>query len=223
MSQSSSHLSEELAALSDRFSELGEQLLGSARQLHAPGVPPADDLVEALGGCRRDFAALRDRARGLAGDLLVACPPDEQLNSLRDLTGLLDRVAEAEVRRSKTEEVRRRALSVLERVLALSHTSEADFAPLREAQDRARGLHESIATAAWSSPHPDSHRLAEGDHHFADLLTLIEDRDKLSDDLWATLHDSVGGAFGKSLAAAAARSKLARRPADEMACAGSHN
>ena len=64
MSQSSSsHLSQELADLSDRFSELGERLLTAARQLHAPGTPPPDDLLESLGACRRDFQSLRDRSR----------------------------------------------------------------------------------------------------------------------------------------------------------------
>ena len=58
------------------------------------------------------------------------------------------------------------------------------------------------------NPHGDADKLAEGEHHFADLLSLIEDRDELSDELWASLHDNVTRAFGKALAAAAARSKL---------------
>src|SRR5262249_7972034 len=40
-SQSRSSLSRELAALSGRFVELGEQLLSTASQLHTPGTPPA--------------------------------------------------------------------------------------------------------------------------------------------------------------------------------------
>ncbi len=220
MSQSSSHLSQELAALSDRFSELGERLLGAARQLHAPGVPPADDLLEALGGCRREFHALSDRIRDQAGALLIATPPAEQIHNLSDLNTLLDQVAETEIRQSKSEETRRRALSVLDRVLLLSHSSNADFAPLHDVHNRARELHSGISQTEWHSPHPETDRLAEGDHHFADLLTLIEERDDLSDDLWASLHENVGNAFGKSLAAAAARSKLVVR--HDMAHAEHH-
>ena len=228
MSQSSSHLSLDLSMLSDRFSELGERLLSVARQLHAPGIPPADDLIESLGGCRSDFASLRQRARDLAGSLHVAAPADDQLTSLSDLTGLLDHVAEAEIHQSKSEEVRHRALSVLDRVMTLSHSGNPDFAPLREAHAQARELHSAVSNAAWSSPHPEADRLAEGDHHFAELLTLIQDRDELSDELWATLHENVGHAFGKALAAAAARSKLVipqnpERSHGEMAYSAAHH
>lgn len=208
MSQTSSLLSQELAGMSDRFSEVGERLLASARQLHAPGIPPADELLESLAGCRHEFLSLRDRAVQLASSLSVSCPPAEQLSSLQDLTTLLDHAAEAEIRQSKSEELRRRSLSVLDRVLTLSHTSIPDFAPLRECHDRARELRHTIAEGAWTSLPADAEKLAEGQHHFADLLTLIEDHDDLHDDHWATLHESVGQAFGKSLAAAAARSKL---------------
>ena len=218
MSQSSSHLSHELAALSDRFSELGERLLSVARQLHAPGLPPGEDLLVSLGDCRRDFGSLRERAVELAGSLHVEVPSDDRLNSLSDLTGLLDHVAEAEIHQSKSEEVRRRAVSVLDRVLMLAHIGDPDFAPLHEVHAKARELHSAVLSASWLEPHSEADRLAEGDHHFADLLTLIQDRDELSDELWATLHENVGQAFGKSLAAAAARSKLTIRPSAE----GSH-
>jgi hypothetical protein len=208
MSASSSHLSQEIAALSDRFSELGERLLNSARQLLSPGVPPADDLLEALGRCRGEFFGLRDRVRHLAGSLELATPSDDQLQNLNDLNGLLDRVAEVEIRQSKVEESRRRSISVLDRVLSLTHASGPDFAPLREAHDRARELHSAIASAPWSDPHPEAAKLAEGDHHFADLLTLIQDRDEISDELWADLHENVSKNFGEAMATAAARAKL---------------
>jgi hypothetical protein len=208
MSQSSSRLSQQLAGLSDRFSELGERLLTAARQLHAPGTPPAEPLIEEVGACRRDFFALRDRALELAQSLQVACPAPEQLGNLHDLTALLDQAAESEVRLAKSEELRRRALSVLDRVLALSHATAADFAPLHECQRHARSLREGIADSAWSSLPPEAGRLAEGDHHFAGLLTLVDNHDELNDDLWAELHESVSQAFGKPLAAAVARSKL---------------
>ena len=125
MSQSSSLLSQELAGMSDQFSEIGERLLSAARQLHAPGTPPSDDLLDALTACRREFVSLCDRARALAGSLLVSCPPAEQLVSLQDVTGLLDQVAEAEIHQSQSEELRRRSLSVLGRVLSLSHATIA--------------------------------------------------------------------------------------------------
>ena len=208
MTQNSSHLSTELTALSDRFSDIGERLLAAARQLHAPGVPPADELIEAVSVSRHEFMSLRDRALQLAETLEIHAPASEHLQSLQDITGLLDQVAEAELRRSKGEDTRRRAVAVLDRVLTLSHASGGDFEPLRQAHEQALALRASISDGGWGNPHTDAEKLAEGEHHFADLLSLIEDRDELSDELWATLHESVTNAFGKALAAAAARSKL---------------
>ncbi len=65
-----------------------------------------------------------------------------------------------------------------------------------------------ILTEATSGPPEEAIRLAEGDHPFVDLLTLIEEGDTLSDDDWARLHTSVGAAFGVPLARAAARGRL---------------
>jgi hypothetical protein len=211
MSQNSSQLSQELAAMPDRFSELGERMPTAARQLHAPGPPPAEDLFEAVGTCRRAFTSLRDRTRELAESLLLEPPSADQIKSLQDVTGLLDRVAQAEILQSKTEEQRRRAVAILDRVLSLSHRTTSDFPALRECHEKAQGLRSLVSEAHWSSLHPETERLAEGDHHFANLLTLIEDRDDLSDEMWANLHEDVSRVFGKQLAAAAARSKLVPR------------
>jgi len=207
--QSSTDLSQELAVLSDVFSDLGERLIQAARQLLGRGAPPPESLVNELSLCRRDFVSLRDRTRELAGSLHVAGPPEEDLHGLQDLAGLLDEIAGAETRQDRSEETRRRALSVLDRVGLLSHVSDADFPALRDCQDRARALHGAISECGWTGLPAEAESLAEGEHALAHLLRLIEDRDELNDDLWASLHESVGSALGKSIAAAAARSKLA--------------
>jgi hypothetical protein len=208
MGYSSSDLSHELTVITDVFMDLGERLTQASRQLQDPGTPPPESLVEELAACRRDFADLRDRTRELAGSLHVAIPAVEELAGLHDLSALLDEVAEAEIRQSKGEEVRRRSLSILDRVLMLSHISAADAPALHACQDQARSLHGAISEGGWNSLPAEAEPLSEGEHAFAHLLTLIEDRDELSDDLWAELHESVGKTFGKSLAAAAARARL---------------
>ena len=213
MSPSSNDLSQELATLSDAFSDMGERLLHAARALHSPGKPPEESLVEEVGARRRDFESIRDRARQLAESLHVVAPPPEALGSLQDITALLDDVAESEIRLSKSEEVRRRALSVLDRVLSLSHASNAEFPALRDCQERARHAREAIANGHWTGLPEEAERLAEGDHAFVSLMTLIEDREELHDDHWASLHETVGATFGKPLAAAAARAKIVL-PAD---------
>jgi hypothetical protein len=208
MSMNSTDLSHELAVMTDVFVDLGERMIQAARQLHSPGTPPPEPLVEELLSCRRDFADLRDRSRELAGSMHVACPPNDKLVGIQDLSALLDEIAEAEIHQSRCEEVRHRSLSILDRVLLLSHLNESDNAALRACQEQARSLHETIANGTWSTLPSEAEHLADGEHAFAHLLTLIEDRDELSDDLWATLHESVGSTFGKSLAASAARAKL---------------
>jgi hypothetical protein len=208
MSQSSNALSQEIAVLADVFSDLGDRLLRAARELHKPGTPPDATLIEEIEASRQDLESLRDRSRELAESLHVECPPPEALNSLHSLAALLDDVAEAEIRLSRSDEIRRRSHAVLQRVLAIGHTVDPDHAALRECQGLARGLHQQIADAAWTSLPAEAERLAEGDHPFAHLLSLIEDRDELGDDVWASHHEAVSNAFGKTLAAAAARSRL---------------
>ena len=217
MSQSSSNLlSQEVAVMADVFSDLGERLLHAARELHAPGTPPPQELLDELSACRKDLDGLRERSRTLAAALHIACPPDDRLQNLQSITALLDDVAEAEIRQSKSDEVRRRALFVLQRVLSLSQSTQRDFAPLLDCQGKARDLICQIADAPWTSLPGEAERLAEGDHAFTHLLSLIEDREDLHDDHWAHLHESVGALFSKPLAAAAARSKLVL-PADSAA------
>jgi hypothetical protein len=193
--------------MSERFSDLGECLLSAARQLHAPGTPPAEELLEAVGVCRRDFLSLCDRVREQAASLDVEAAA-EPLSSLHDVSVLLDHVAEAEILQSRSEEQRHRALSVLDRVLSISHAGSSDFAPLLDCQERARSVRTAVAESHWASLDPEAERLAEGEHEFSNLLSLIEDRDELNDELWAALQENVGNELGKALAAAAARSKL---------------
>jgi hypothetical protein len=215
MDPSSSDLSQELAVISDVFSDLGERLLSAARQLHAPGTPPPEKLVEELTASRRDFFAIRDRTRQRAEALRVSCPREDVLNTVQGLSKLIDEIGEAEARRAKGEETRRRAIATLDRTLQLSHTGGGDFAPLREVHDQVRQLRGSIESASWETPHPEAERLALDDHPYVHLLHLVEKRDELNDDQWATLHDSVGERFGKPLAAAAARAKLSLPPVAE--------
>ncbi|MHC5539365.1 hypothetical protein ACYOEI_14195 [Singulisphaera rosea] len=208
MNQGSGDLSADVARMSDAFSELGERLLAAARQLHSPGTLPPEALVEALSDSRHAFQELRGRVRERAGALGLAEPPESSLDSLQGVNSLLDSVIEAEIGRAKGESIRRRALGTLERVTYLTHTSDPNFTPIRECLDRARELHDKIADGPWSDLPREAEQLAEGDHPFSHLLILTEGRDELDDDRWASFHESISSAFGKSLAAAAARSKL---------------
>jgi hypothetical protein len=216
MTYSSNDLSQELLEISDIFSNLGERLLGAARQLHAPGAPPPQGLIDELGHARREYLGLRDRTMERAEALHVTLPSAETLDTVQGLTALLDLVAESEIRQAKAEETRRRAVSVLDRVLSLQHSGEGEFAPLRDCQNQARTVRDAVLDGSWTALPPETEPLSEGNHPFANLLALVEDREVLNDDLWASLHDTIGATFGKSLAAAAARATLVlpARPTD---------
>ena len=218
MNQSSHQLSQEIAVLSDLFSDLGERLLEAARQLRTPGAPPPDHLLEELSSCRQDLAGLRARALELASSLGVPCPPPESLDNLQSIASLLDGVAEAEILQARREDVRRHAAEVLERVGQLSHAGGAGFAPLEDCKALARSLGNRLAGSDWADLAAEFEQIAEGGHGFSALLSLVGDHDDLSDDHWADLHELVASAFGKSLAAAAARGKIVL-PADEPVAA----
>jgi hypothetical protein len=208
LSMSSNDLSHELVVLTDVFADLSERLIEAAHHLQTPGLPPSDALVAELSSCRREFTNLRDRTLTLGHSLEVDCPTVENLASLEDLTTLLNEIAETELRQSRSEEMRRRSLSVLDRVLVLRHAVDGEFSPLHACQETARTLHGAIANVPWRALPAEAEPLAEGGHAMTHLLTLVEDGDELSDDVWAELHESVGAAFGKSLATAAARARL---------------
>lgn len=216
-------LSQELSKISDIFSSLSERLLGAARQLHSPGSPPPEGLIEELGHARREFVDLRDRTKERAETLHVALPTSETLDTIQGLTAVLDLVAESETRQSKAEEIRRRALSVLDRVLTLNHATDREFAPLRDCQGQARILREAIVAGSWTALPSETEPLSEGEHPFANLLALVEDRDVLEDERWGSLHDTIGSTFGKSLAAAAARAKLILTPVTPARSVGASN
>ena len=222
MSISSNDLSHELVVLTDIFTELSQRVVEAAQQLLTPGSPPPEAVVEELASSRREFANLRDRTHELGESLHVACPSLMSLSSLKELTTLLDEVAEAEIRQAKNEEVRRRSLSFLDRVLKLRHVSDPEFSALQDCHDQASTLQFAIADGAWHVLPAEAETLAGGEHAYAHLLRLIEDCNELSDDLWAELHDSVRAAFGKSLAAAVARSRIAST-AEQHAMVGSQH
>jgi hypothetical protein len=198
-----------VSALADRFSDLHRRLLQAANDLHDPGIPPPEGLLADLTASHADFIALRTRIVAHAESLAVpTIPRPEHGVSLKHLKDLLQVVMEAEEKRATGEQVRHRALNLLDRVLAIVHSDRTDFAPLLECQAQARDLFRAIADSPWPQVHAEAEPLTSGNHPFVDLLTFIEGLRELDDDRWATLHDSVTRAFGRALVVAIARGKL---------------
>jgi hypothetical protein len=103
----------------------------------------------------------------------------------------------------------------LDRVLAIKHREEPDFAPLLECLAKARELRQRAAEIEFSGetdPPADVleevQSVADGHHPLCDLLAQVEEHDSLDDERWHDLTAHITRAFGKPLATAAARGKL---------------
>lgn len=202
-----------MTALEEGFSGLGARLSEAASALQDPGRLPPETLDEEVASFGSAFADLRARVCELAESLPVSPgrPPDG-ITSLSDLQAALRTVADAvesEAKRATLEEIRERALMILDRVLEISYRDEADFPPLRECQARARDLSRSISEADWSHLPPDAEALADGRHPFAALLAFVERSTDMDDARWELLRETVAESLGNTLAAVASRGKLA--------------
>ncbi len=212
MEYNSANLLEQLASLQQRFSQLSEKLTKAARQLQDPGIPLAEELILEIGECQINFLQLRDRALELAVSSEVSpIPKRNELVSYRDIEYLLQTVAQLQKKKSEGEQVRYKALTVLQRVLAIAHRLESNFQPLQECQETARKLFRDISNSQESDLHPDTQILADGNHPLSELLTLTSDWEDSDDERLGDLQDAVTESFGRALAMAAVRGKLTVR------------
>lgn len=131
---------------------------------------------------------------------------------MQELEALLHLITDAQRKKAQAEKAQRRAITVLEKILSLTHRDQPDFAPLLDCQAKARALREAIQLQKGSEAHSDVAALAQGRHPLAELLTLVEGAHDLDDDLWLLLKQANSEHFGKSLALSAARGKLTLSP-----------
>lgn len=202
----------QLAVLADRVSDVGAGLSRATKELQESSTLPSERLVEEIGRVRREFAELRARglemAESLPGSRTLTLGEIVSLSALEALLRSGLDVVEVEEKRVATEQVRQRALAVLDGVLAIAHRDEIDFPPLGECQAHARELHRTISEASWFDLPPDTDALAEGKHPCAALLTLVERLETLDNAEWEHLRETVRDSFGRDLAAAASRGQL---------------
>ena len=209
MTLSSNEFINNFATLTERFAGLATKLAQAARELQVSGTLPAESLFEELAAAQGEFVDLRSTALDAASSLSVAAPSMAAVGSLKALEPVVRAVAEAiaaEERRAATAEARKRALAVLDRVLAISHADDPGFPTLVQCQAKAKALRNAVmdpkAFETGAAP------ALETTPAFAALLTLIEGREQLDDERFAALEDSVSQSFGRQLAVAATRGKL---------------
>ena len=209
MQQNSADLHQQLTSLENTFSKLVPKLSEALQELQDSGKPLSVELILELGNSRNQFNALRASVFELAESLVLSPTQKEpEIESIKGLKSLLEDAVQAEEQKEATAQVRQQALRVLERVLTIAHRDNSDFQPLLECQEKARELQRAISESQEPDSHSDTQGLAEGNHSFAQLLTLIEQGDELDDDHSADLHDSVAESFGRTLATAAVRGRL---------------
>ncbi len=209
MQQNSADLHQQFASVENIFSQLVPKLSEAIQELQESGKPLSEELILELGNSRNQFNDLRGRVFELAETLAVSPTQKErEIDSLRGLKSLLEDAVQAEEQKEVIVQVRQQALTVLERILAVTHRVEIDFQPMLECQEKARTKYRAISELQGSDLHPDTKTIAEGNHPFSHLLTLIEYGDELDDDRYTFLQDSVEKFFSKRLSVAASRGKL---------------
>jgi RNA polymerase primary sigma factor len=209
MEHNSADLLKQLTALEDVFSQLEARLSEASGKLLYPGIPICQKLIKELDESGKNFIQLRDKALELAEYLAVSpMLKAEEIGSLADIKSVLERVDFAEKQKSAIALVRDSALRVLERILAIAHRVESNFQSLLECQEKARELQRAISESQEYDLHPDTQLLADGNHPFSKLLTLIAELEEADEERLASLHDAVAESFGKTLAMAAVRGKF---------------
>src|SRR5262245_4306582 len=218
MAINADELAQRLAALSERFSHLVQLLTQSAQQAQA-GTPPAESLIDEITSVRTEFVDVRQRVVEATKALSINAPGMAEIDSLKALRPVIDAVAKGiadQEKRAALMEARTKVMTVLDRVLAVSHVDGPNFTALAQCQAKAR----EIRQAAQDPRVFDSENapaFLESTPSFAALLTMIENRDALDDDKFAALEDAVTQSFGKTLAVAATRGKLVVRAAPTSA------
>jgi len=200
-------IARELAALTQRFADLGVKLGDAAQALQEAGAPPSTVLVEALSGAQGQFHQLRSQALTVADAAGVTAASPE---SLHDLEPILEAIAAAlreRARREALDRVQQSAVAVLDRALEVLHQDDPQFPALVAGHAKAREVRTTIL-ALTDLESDEMRRAVEEVRTFADLVAMVEAREGVDDDRYGQLEESVSRNFGRPLAVAAARGRL---------------
>ncbi|MDX1966057.1 MAG: hypothetical protein SFV23_02690 [Planctomycetaceae bacterium] len=187
---------ERAARLQERRDRLALALDRAAWHLGDSGQPPTAMLLADASSYGRELRALLSDGDAAFGG--ASTEPDQRLSLTEILSGW-----------SRLQN-RRRVQALLRRVAGLSHCDQRDHAPLKACQQTAQTLLEQLAqTSAGDWLDLEVGELAAGTHPLVSVLRLADDRDALSDAEWEVHESRVGEAFGRGLATALARGKIA--------------
>ncbi|TAD80726.1 MAG: hypothetical protein EA001_00120 [Oscillatoriales cyanobacterium] len=199
-------LLQELSTLASSYTSLGTRLSLAAGELSNLGTPPSASLLEEASRYQQTFERLRNRALGLAKEAgLAAGAVPANLVSVRELEAFVRSLMPV----GSPETVQQQALSLVDRVLAIRYNGSSDAqAALTDCHNQARQVRGLIATSSAMNLPQVAISLVKGNHPLCALLSLVDEADRLDDDRWVQLEDTVARSFGRSLAVAASRRKL---------------
>ncbi|MBD2296828.1 sigma-70 family RNA polymerase sigma factor [Anabaena sphaerica FACHB-251] len=203
MEINSTNLTEQFASLEQTFHQLSEQLIKAAKALQNPGIPLAEDLILQLNQCQKDFIQLQNITLELAKRSQISSQANtDTISSLTDIKDLIQTITDSENEKLKLEKLRSDALRVLQRVLAISHQIDNDFHPLKDCRVKAQELYKVISQSQ-SYENSEIQSLADGNHPFSKLVTLIEVRESADYQRLEELRSTVTQGLGMPLALAA--------------------
>ena len=211
MALNAEDLAKRLAALRERFTTLAATLTQTTQQLQASGTLPPETLVDEIAKVRTDFVDVRHRVLEAARSLSINVPAMSEIDSISALEPVLETVAQAqaaEEKKAALAEARARVMAVLDRVLTVTHMDGPNFAALVQCLTKAREIRQA-AQDPKAFDTENTPAFLESIPSFAALLSIIEGRDALDDEKFAVLDEAVTQSFGRTLAVAAARGKLA--------------
>ncbi|MBI2159752.1 MAG: adenylate/guanylate cyclase domain-containing protein [Candidatus Rokubacteria bacterium] len=108
-----------------------------------------------------------------------------------------------------------RGIGVLNRILSVTHLDDPAFGPLIECQAKAGEFRLLLSRTMSERRGVGAKQIDEAIVPFESLLTLILERDKLTEERWAQFEARVTRTFGRPLVSAAARGRLAAGAAEK--------
>ncbi len=196
------HLETRLSQLRSDFKNVTAALRTVQQQMSSPGIPPPDGLAEQIQNAAENFERLRDAYLDCMRRLNM--PTTGSIKSLNDLKSLLPKIKEA-ITRAQDHTQRDKALAMLARVALLRLRAEESSTVLDAAKQNAEKLSHNIRLAD-SEQAVDS--LTKELSNFDLLLSFVQDRETLPDDVYSQIEDQLTAVFGRPLVTLVTRGKI---------------
>ena len=203
--------------LESRFGRLADALAEASNRLKVQQELPSEELEESIRETREDFDKLRREVESVFSTLRIKSSAfNANSPSLQSLSEQVKLIADSQ-QEQFVARFRDRALGVLHEALQLQHSLQGDSSPLSELRDSAEDFLKRLDNAQAEEIIRDEEALNKELRPFEALLILVEKQAQLEEKecekFFAQVSQFPG--FGMSLALAAVRGRIMKRP-EEM-------